>query len=486
MPEVPPQDEQAPASPAVDPANEQARLDARQRRIIGWGATAAIASAVLAVTANLSEVASLLAPDETRELVEETRGVIQGTDEKVEELLAMLRVQAVASGLDLNIESEATIESAIRAIVQSGNAQKKTALAHLDDGDIETAAARLAGVAAEQATAVTATQEAAAESWREAAALQRSFDIAAAVQSYAEALRLQPGHPATLDMHAHTLILAGQLDAAEQGFGQLLVLEPEAALAASAHLGLGTIAKQRGQYDNADASYRKSLEIAESNPLLAERVYARRALGQLKVARGDIDAAVEDLRIAMSLAEELGDKRLLAQVLNARGILAARQEKFDDAEELLQRAVAIHESRNDKSGRALSLANLGAVALSRGDLTTAESTLTETVMLGEQLGWQSSVAYDLVNLAAISAANSRFGEADERLARAQDIAEKIGLAELEPVIVFNRGEVSRDAGDMVSACQHWQEALVMMQSMGSEHVQTALTQIENAGCAEQL
>lgn len=110
----------------------------------------------------------------------------------------------------------------------------------------------------------------------------------------------------------------------------------------------------------------------------------------------------------------------------------------------------------------------------------------EFAELNEQLGWKSSVAHDLVNLAAISSAKGDFATADRRLGRAQRIAEDIGLAELVPVIVFNRGEIARDADNLEAACSHWLAALPMMKQMGSAHVATAQAQIDSAGCGRAL
>ena len=141
------------------------------QRLIRFGALAAVLSAVLAVTANLSEIAGWFAPDETRELVEETRETIAGTDAKVEELLVLLRNQAMASGADLTLESEAAVRYAVQAIIDSGNAQKRDALDALSRGDVTQAATTMARLAADQTAAVEKTGDVAAESWLEAGAL---------------------------------------------------------------------------------------------------------------------------------------------------------------------------------------------------------------------------------------------------------------------------------------------------------------------------
>jgi tetratricopeptide (TPR) repeat protein len=159
-----------------------------RRQAIGWGVATAVFSAVLALVANLSEVAGWLRPDETREIVEETRKTIVGTNAKVDELVILLRNQAAAAGVDLNIASDAAIRNAISAIVASGDAQKQKAVKFINNGDVAGAAELLTKVATEQASAVSQTREAAAESWREAAALYNLQDLTKAVDSYEQGI----------------------------------------------------------------------------------------------------------------------------------------------------------------------------------------------------------------------------------------------------------------------------------------------------------
>jgi len=76
MAELP--DDSTPPEPIAQPvaAAPPDRVMLR-RKVLGWGATAAVASALLALAANLSEIFGALKPDDTRELVEQTRGSLR-------------------------------------------------------------------------------------------------------------------------------------------------------------------------------------------------------------------------------------------------------------------------------------------------------------------------------------------------------------------------------------------------------------------------
>jgi tetratricopeptide (TPR) repeat protein len=467
--------------PEALPPAEQTR-HALRRKVIGWGAVAAVASALLALAANLSEIFGVLKPDDTRELVEQTRSRIEDTDQKVDELVTLLRNQAAVSGVNLDIESEAAIRNAVEAIVISGNREKQAALEQVNGGDVAGAAEALEKLARSQGEAAATTGATAADSWREAAALYETVDVEKAVASYEQAVAHRPDDPVLLEEYGHALVRAGRQEEGQMQFEAVLALEPEAAVRASALQGLGAVARQRGNYAEAAILLEQALDTAVASGNRAERIHALHALALLRRSQGDLDESDRLLGEALELAEEYDDDALRALVLSAIGSNAATAEDYESAVARLDEALKIYEAQDNVPRQAIVVGNLGAVALKRGDLEEAERLILESVRLGEQLKWRSSIAYDMINLAAISGAREQWDEADERLARAQQLATDTGLAELLPVIIFNRGEIAETAGDMDTACRHWAEATPLFVEMGSEHATVATEKLRDAGC----
>lgn len=453
-----------------------------KRRAIGLGAVAAVLSGALAVLANLSEIAGWFRPDDTRELVEETRAGVQATEAQVESLVMLLRNQAAAAGISLDLESDAAIRNAIEAIVASGNAQKQSALERLDAGDAQGAADAMARLAEEQARAAVTTGDVAAESWREAGSLFYGIDVTRAVDAYREADRLQPNHPETLEMLAHSLFRAGRLEQAQQTFQRVLELDPSPAVLASVHGGLGNLARQQGNYPEARIHLEQSLAIARRHRLDHERIHALTFLGGLAREQGELDAAQRYLDDALARAEGLEDESLEARILGSLGTLAASRGEYAAAEELLRQALQIHRDDNNLSGQAQVVGNLGAVALLRGDLEAAEPLLLESVNIGRELGWTSSIVTDLINLGGIATQQGDLAQAEAHLLEAEEMARDAGLAELLPVIIFNRGDVAHEAGDVESACLRWAEAEPLLTAMGSAHAVTARNQLAMSDC----
>jgi tetratricopeptide (TPR) repeat protein len=388
--------------------------------------------------------------------------------------------------VSLDIASEAAIRNAVEAIVISGTREKQAALEQVNAGNVAAAADALEKLARSQGEAASTTGETAAASWNEAAALYETFDLQKSAYAYEQALAHLPHDAALVVSLGHALIRVDRYDDARQRFEAALALEPAPAVRASALLGLGTIAQKRGDYPQAELYLADSLAMAEQARSVSDRVHALRAQALLKRAQGDVPATRALLDEALELADEAGHEGLRASILSSIGSTAAATEDYDAAVRYLQEALAIYETEQDLPKQAVVIGNLGAVALKREDLAAAEPLLLESVRIGEQLDWQTSIAYDLVNLALISGANGNFREADERLARAQAIAEDVGLAELVPVIVFNRGEVAETAGELDRACRHYAEATPMFIELGSEHAAVGLEKLRTRDCPGQL
>ena len=258
----------------VEPARDDAAattkadkpLSRRPIRTIIAGIAILFAAAIIEIT---FERAIDNAVDETGDV---PAGIDMSTEQKVDELLTLLMNQAAASGVALDIESQVVIENAVRAIVTSANSEKQAALAHLERGDVQTAAEMLTAIATDQASAVSQTGDAAAETWREAGALFYSFDFEQALSAYETADRLQPGNSETLDLLGYALIRADRRDDALEVFERILALEPAAPPAdiSSAQTGIGHIARDRGDYPRALEYMLLAQQTAASNDLAEE------------------------------------------------------------------------------------------------------------------------------------------------------------------------------------------------------------------------
>ena len=422
--------------------------------------------------------------DEADGDTEPATAVDAAAEEKIEELLVLLRNQAAANGVALDIETDVAIENAVRAIIMTGDSRKQEALNMMEAGDIRAAASHLESVAEGQQSAVSQTGDAAADTWREAGTLYYTYDFAAAVNAFERANELQPGHSDTLDMLGYSLIRLDRREDAADVFRQILALEPAAPPAdlASAFSGLGHIARQQGKPEEAREYLERGLAVAADAGLPAEEALALTSMAAFERTQGNYEEARVQLERALVLAARADIPRYRVNALEGLGIVAVRQERYDLAEARLLEALTIAEELNDLARQNNVLSNLGAVALVRGEFEKAEPLIERAAELARQLGWRSSLAYDLTNLGHLAMERDDFFTADAHLSQAEQIAREQNLIELLGPVIFNRGEVAYAQQSIDTACAYWLESLPLLEQAGGMHSAEAENRIAEAGC----
>ena len=158
---------------------------------------------------------------------------------------------------------------------------------------------------------------------------QAEQDVAAALESFRRALRIDPSH--TLSRYNLALVLK-RADRAPEAVDHLMRIirtEPRA----EAHYTLGVIYWQQGELDRAAASLRAAVS---ADPGSAD---AHDTLGAVLKDQGDWAGAVDALRRAIALRPDgAGAHYTLGRVLQLAGEDAAARAHLADAERLRQRA----------------------------------------------------------------------------------------------------------------------------------------------------
>ncbi len=452
-------------------------------RVMRWGAVVGVAGAVLAVSANLKEITEFFLPDRTAQAVEETRAGVEVTQDKLDELLRLMREEAALAGAALNPAAETAIEDALRTILASGDARKAAARAALNGGDVDAAAASLADVADAQGAASEEARRAAAENWREVGALYAVTNLADAAAALRKAKALAPDDPSVRYDLASVLMRAGDFDGAE---AECLHLKNDPALepiwAARAAAFLSQIVRERGDPAAAKAHAEEALAAAESlgDDALAARAHER--LGTIAREAGALDAAWDHYAEARDLHVAAGADFDAAAATGNLGLIDFARGDIDAARGKIESAVAAARAVNDPSREATWVGNLGAFLLQTGDLDGAEAQIRRSIEIGERLGLSQSVAYDLSNLGHIATERGDFAAAEQHLMRSLDIVRDTGIGALEPIVLANLGEVASQRGDTAAACGHWREARALMAAAESPYLELVDGWRADAGC----
>ena len=294
-----------------------------------------------------------------------------------------------------------------------------------------------------------------------------------------------------LHVRARAWRTRGRLRKAQRAcFASLRILRSNRAsppqLVASVHQTLGSLYEGKGQYEDAERSYRRTLraldEVTGFPHLVDARFAAMLKLANLLRVCARYKEAALLLRNARSLAQRVpGSKaRMLSTVQNNLGILYKDTGKYAAAARLYQRA--LRKLEQDEHPNLLSLAalyhNLGGLEHARGRYARGEPLARRSVILRERaLGPKHpAVAADLSALAALLDGQQKYDESEPLYLRAIAIFRRCGDPYELAVNYNNWAAVRLARRDYVTAARLYRYAIrVKKQLFGPSHPGVATT-----------
>ncbi len=214
-------------------------------------------------------------------------------------------------------------------------------------------------------------------------------------------------------------VYAGQLEQSEAMY--------EAGLAAGAEAcsprqlatyldNLGTIAREKGDYEQARDRFLRSLEIRER---LDDRWGVAISANNVGVAASDFgeqQVAEQQFKRAIALFREIGHPFGLAQSFVNLSATYQALGRWDEARELLLQSLPLWRELGQRWGLAQTLAQLGSLALEQEDGPEAHRLLSEAVAIMRQLDNPVELAGALASL-AVAASEIDEADAARRLVR---------------------------------------------------------------------
>jgi tetratricopeptide (TPR) repeat protein len=267
--------------------------------------------------------------------------------------------------------------------------------------------------------------------------------------------------------------------------GATLGYEP---LMARAWLRQGSLQNKQGQYDDAVATLRRSLDAALAVGMPIEAADAATMLvGIVGSVQKKHDEAQRWVELSDPLVRAAGTDGIRANWLNSLGILAESAGNFDEAHDHHQQALAIREQAlgPNHASVAISLNNLGVIAQATGKFEDARAYHQRALAIREQaLGPNHpAVANTLNNLGNAAQAEGKFADARSHYERALAISEK-ALGPDHPDLagpLNNLGTAAQSEGKLEDARKYLERALAIREkALGPEHPRLALT-IHNLG-----
>jgi tetratricopeptide (TPR) repeat protein len=213
---------------------------------------------------------------------------------------------------------------------------------------------------------------------------------------------------------------AGRLDEAERAYRQILVMlqaqvpsqEQEEDLAIAFHQ-LGRVAQERGNLDDAEDWYLKSLAAEQDSGNQLGISASFHQLGRLCQEQGRLGDAENWYLKSLAIEEELDNKPGMAASYGQLGVLAEDRERLDDAEDWYLKSLAIEGDLGDERGMARVFHQLGMVAQKRGRLDDAENWYLKSLAIEEELDNKPGMAASYGQLGVLAEDRGRLDDAED-------------------------------------------------------------------------
>ncbi len=237
--------------------------------------------------------------------------------------------------------------------------------------------------------------------------------------------------------------------------------------------------QQRGDWDNAEKYYRRSIEEDQQSSPNLNGAANRDDLGMLLWERGDLKKAEEYCRQALRLRTELAPGSLVrARSLTSVGTIVrySRGSGLQVGDEYYRQALAIEEELAPGGlDFAATLSNLGIIAWQRGDLAIADEDLHRALDLQERLSADRlDVANTLNALGTVADLQADRRKAEKYYRRALRISEREAPGGWNvSQSVHDLGLVAQEQGDLKKAEKYTLQAIEIDRGLGPETLDIA-------------
>lgn len=309
-----------------------------------------------------------------------------------------------------------------------------------------------------------------------------------------------PGNAAELAQeYGRDIIGKGFLEEFAHVLEELREADLDPSVQLEVHVLEGRVADVRGQWDEAEAVYRKAAEEAAREAAARVEARARHWLGDLLMNRGEYEAAEAELNASLKLFGKLKDKDGQAEVYYSMGFLRNRNSEFMEAyrnfrkgyrlvhgegdpaitADLLYafgvnygqrgnykksvsyktRALGILEDLRDLRQLAKVYTGLGASYHELGDIREAMALYEKGAEFARLIGDQRVLAYAMQNMAGVHLEKKEIDKAEEAADESAQIFESLGERRKTAWSLLYRGDISFSRGHPEEAKKHWEKGL---------------------------
>jgi class 3 adenylate cyclase/tetratricopeptide (TPR) repeat protein len=218
------------------------------------------------------------------------------------------------------------------------------------------------------------------------------------------------------------------LNRAARGFA---AFGDESGVAKVLHLS-GTVAAQRGDYDKAQASYKKSLQIRERIGDKAGMASLLSNLGIITEYRGDYEGAREFHQRALELRESIGDLWAISVSMSNLGQIAVYRNRYDEGRDWLEKSMVLARQVGDTWMMANCHNNLGNATRGLGDYAAARAHYAESLRVYRDYDDRYALTFLLEDIGMLAALAGDSVSALELVGAADGLREALGAPRAGP------------------------------------------------------
>jgi len=221
-----------------------------------------------------------------------------------------------------------------------------------------------------------------------------------------------------------------------------------------------------GLLDTAISFSERVLQVVEKGSKKHAMVLGN--LGLIYAKRGELNEAERMYGKSLEITEQLGLTKLVAHQYSDLGIIYRRGGNLDKAEKIILKALQLHEELRDPNGVASDCLNLGGIYYDSAQLDKAERTICRALEIHESLRLLKGVASDYGNLGLVYAGRGDLDKAEQMYKKSLEIDQKLGRLEGMASQYANLGLIYEKRGDNRMARQYGEKAQALFKKIGMQ------------------
>lgn len=296
-------------------------------------------------------------------------------------------------------------------------------------------------------------------------------DMEEAEFRFQEILRIKPDDLSSINQLGRIFLIQGEMAKAESNFRHILGITPNhAAWQAESLQNLGHIERNRGNFNEAEDMYKRSLEHLHSLDRKEQKASVFGSLGQLYLARGEFDRAKEIHTISLEIYKLLKNAQGQADQTGNLGLVALRRGDFLRAEPYFQESIELNRITQNLHAQAQQLGNLGIVEREKGNLDAAMQKQLQALDIFTSIGDIESQALVLTSVAWIFQSAGELEECSKYMNEALKLFRQIDNLEGQAAQLGNLGSIAHLSGNVAEAIRLWEASRDLYIKMGSLHM----------------